>query len=416
MHNSALMTLAQWLAYLETLHPASIALGLERVAQVRARMGLTTPYRIITVAGTNGKGSTVALLEAMLAAGGYRVGCYTSPHFLRYNERVRIDGREADDATLVKAFERVEAARQDMPLTYFEMGTLAAISVFEAAQLDFAVLEIGLGGRLDAVNLFDPDCAILTSVDLDHMEYLGETREAIGFEKAHVFRAGKPAVCSAADVPASVRDYANAIDADYLEFGRDFRAHVHAAQWDFEFGSSTRSALPYPALRGAHQFRNAAAALAGLTALDIPLSQQAIRTGLTLAKPFGRFSVLPGEPKVIIDVAHNAEAARSLAATLEAMPPARTLAVFGMLKDKDVAAVVAALDDQIDHWFVGSLPPPRGANANDISVLLGERASSHETIAGAWRAARRDAGKNDRIIVFGSFLTVAAVMELCHAE
>lgn len=410
------MTLSQWLTYLETLHPASIALGLERLAEVRARMGVTTPFRIITVGGTNGKGSTVALLEAMLAAGGFRVGCYTSPHLLRYNERVRIDQRDAADATLVAAFERVEAARATTPLTYFEMGTLAAISVFEHANLDFAVLEIGLGGRLDAVNLFDPDCAIVTSVDLDHTEYLGETREAIGAEKAHIFRAGKPAICSASDVPASVRAHAAKIGARYYEFGRDFGAHTHAAQWDFEFGTVQRSALPYPALRGAHQIRNATAALAALTALEIPLTQQAVRNGLTLAKPYARFTVSAGEPTVIIDVAHNAEAARALAATLKTMPPARSVAVFGMLKDKDIASVVAALEDQIDHWYLGSLPPPRGANANDIAALLRGSASTYTTISKAWHAARREANKTDRIIVFGSFLTVAAVMESRHAE
>lgn len=410
------MTLAQWLAYLETLHPASIALGLDRVAEVRARMQLRTPFRIITVGGTNGKGSTVALLEAMLAAGGFRVGCYTSPHLLRYNERVRIDQREADDANLINAFQRVEAARKDTPLTYFEMGTLAAMSAFEHADLDYAVLEIGLGGRLDAVNLFDPDCAIVTSVDLDHMEYLGETREAIGYEKAHIFRAGKPAICSAADVPASVRQYAAQIGARYYELGNDFTARTHAAQWDFEFGETRRTALPYPTLRGSHQIRNAAAALAALTALEIPLAQQAIRNGLTLAKPRGRFTVLPGDPSVILDVAHNPESARALAATLRTMPPARTLAVFGMFKDKDITAVLNTLAGEINHWHVGSLPGPRGAHASDIAALSPGPVSTHATVADAWRAARRDAARNDRIVVFGSFLTVAAVMELSHAE
>lgn len=410
------MTLAEWLAYLETLHPASIALGLERVAEVCARMRLETPFRVITIGGTNGKGSTVALLEAMLAAGGFRVGCYTSPHLLRYNERVRIDQREANDAMLIEAFERVEAARRNTPLTYFEMGTLAAMSVFEHADLDYTVLEIGLGGRLDAVNLFDSDCAILTSIDLDHTEYLGATREAIGFEKAHIFRAGKPAICSAADGPRSVRDYAVEIGARYYELGRDFSVRTHPAQWDFEFGETRRTALPYPTLRGAHQVRNAAAALAALTALEAPLAQQAIRTGLTLAKPPGRFTMLPGEPAVILDVAHNPESARALAATLRTMPPARTLAVFGMFKDKDIAEVLGTLAGDIDRWYVSSLPGPRGADANDIAALCSERVSTYETVADAWHAARRDASRTDRIIVFGSFLTVAAVMELSHAE
>lgn len=406
-------TLPDWLAYLETLHPATIALGLERVAAVRERLGLKTPFAIITVAGTNGKGSTCAMLEAILHAAGYRVGCYTSPHLLRYNERVRIGQAEVSDAALCAAFARIESARGTTALTYFEMGTLAAVDLFVHAQIDIAILEIGLGGRLDAVNIFDPDCAVLTSVAIDHTDYLGNTREAIGREKAHVFRPGVAAICADPDPPQSVLDYAAKIDANLLRIGRDFGFAVHPGQWDFHFGERRRNGLPFPAMRGAYQLGNAAAALAALETLAqrFPVAQQDIRTGLTQVRLPGRFQSLPGRPVVILDVAHNAQAAAALAKNLSALPPARTLAVFAMLRDKEIKAVIDMLDPMIDAWHIASLDTARAARASEIQAFIApHKVMTYANVAQAWRGAHDKATENDRIIVFGSFFTVAGVM------
>lgn len=406
-------TLATWLSYLETLHPSAIALGLERVEAVRRRLQLSTPFVVINVGGTNGKGSTCAMLESILDAAGYRVGCYTSPHLLRYNERVRVGRDEAGDDELCAAFSRIEAARGDTPLTYFEMGTLAAVEIFARAKVDVAILEIGLGGRLDAVNIFDPDCAILSSVDIDHTEYLGKTRDRIGFEKAHIFRPGKPAVCAISDPPQSVLTHAGEIGAELLLSGRDFDVASHASHWDFSFRERRRHGLPFPALRGAYQVRNAAAALVALETLAarLPVSQQHVRNGLSQVRLPGRFQTLPGRPVTILDVAHNREAAATLAANLSALPPARTHAVFAMLKDKEISAVIKAVAHQIDAWYVADLPGPRGASAAELQALLpAGSAATHASVQQAWRHAYDKAAENDRIVVFGSFLTVAGVM------
>lgn len=411
-------TLADWLDYLATLHPAGIALGLDRVGAVRERLGLETPFVVINVGGTNGKGSTCAMLEAILHAAGYRVGCYTSPHLLRYNERVRVAQTEVSDAELCTAFARVEAARGETALTYFEVGTLAAVDIFVRAEVEVAILEIGLGGRLDAVNIFEPDCAILTSIDIDHTDYLGTTRELIGFEKAHIFRNEIAAVCGDPDPPQSVLTHVQQIGADLLRIGREFGFTAHASQWDFFCRDRRRSALPFPALRGAYQLLNAATALAALESLAqrLPLSQQAVRTGLTQVKLAGRFEVLPGRPMVILDVAHNAQAAEALAKNLAHLPPARTLAVFAMLRDKEIQAVVDAVSPMVDEWHVASLSGPRGATADALQALLPpHRATTYTDVAQAWRGACDKVREDDRIVVFGSFFTVAGVMAAISA-
>jgi len=413
-------TLPEWLAYLERLHPKTIELGLERVAEVRARMGLAPAFPIITVGGTNGKGSTCAMLEAILDAAGYRVGCYTSPHLLEYNERVRIGKQAASSAELCAAFAKVERARTAQPeisLTYFEFGTLAAVQCLIERQVDVAILEVGLGGRLDAVNAFDTDCAVVCSVDLDHTEYLGDTREKIAFEKAGIFRAGRVAVFGDPDMPGAIAEHAEKIGARLWRLGRQFGYARHGQQWDYRGDAGVRNALPYPALRGAYQLNNASAALAALDALrgQLPVSMEAVRRGLVEVNLPGRFQVLPGTPPLILDVAHNPHAARALAQNLAAMPPARTFAVFGMLRDKDIAGVARALDGQVDTWLAAGIDAPRGASAAELAqVLRGEKVHGgiemFPTPADALRHACNVAAENDRIVAFGSFYTVADAM------
>jgi len=413
--------LAGWLAYIEQQHPQSIALGLDRVERVRSAMGLAPRVPVIAVAGTNGKGSTCAMLEAMLTAAGYRVGLYASPHLLRYNERVRIAGREADDAALVAAFDRVEAARTenagDTRLTYFEFGTLAAVDLFLRSAVDVLVLEVGMGGRLDAVNVFDADCAVITSVGLDHMDYLGATREAIGHEKAGIFRAGKPAVLADPEAPASVLAHARAIGARLLRFGHEFGCETAGEQWSFWGPAGTKSGLPRPALRGRNQLQNASAALMALETLGerLPVSLRHLRQGLSGVELPGRFQVLPGRPTLVLDVGHNPQAAEVLAQNLSELGPCSgTTAVFGMLRDKDIAGVARALGGRIDRWFVCTLPPPRGAQSAELAQLLRQEGMDavreFENPAQAYAAACSGAAENDRIVVFGSFHTVAAVI------
>jgi dihydrofolate synthase/folylpolyglutamate synthase len=319
---TTLDTLAEWLAYLETLHARPIAMGLERVGAVHARLGLSFDVPVIVVGGTNGKGSTCAFLEAMLRAGGYRVGLYTSPHLSRYNERVRIDGKAAEDSALVAAFAIVEQARTQAspatPLTYFEFGTLAALVLFRQAALDVLVLEVGLGGRLDAVNLVDPHVAVITTIDLDHQEFLGDTRAAIGAEKAGILRAGRPAVCGDPDPPATVIEHAARLGAPLYRIGREYGYVDERTQWRYRGPGGDRFGLPIPALRGRYQLANAATAIAALGSLAerLPLDAGAVRGGLAQVTLAGRFQVLPGRPVIVLDVAHNPHAARALAATL----------------------------------------------------------------------------------------------------
>ena len=414
--------LSGWLDYVERQHAKAIDLGLERVAKVRDRLALPRLAPTFTIAGTNGKGSTCAMLESILLSAGYRTGLYTSPHLVDYNERVRVAGVPVDDSPLVAAFARVEAARGAVPLTYFEFGTLAAMVVFAQAHLDALILEVGMGGRLDAVNAFDPDAAIVTSVDLDHMEYLGDTREQIGWEKAHVFRPDKPAIVGDPAPPDSVSRYAGEIGADLQVQGRDFGFEGDSQQWLYWGRSGRRAGLPYPALRGANQLLNASAAIAALESVRerLPIGAQDIRNGLARVDLPGRFQVLPGRPTVILDVAHNPHAAAVLAENLDRMGDAefdfkRTLAVFGMLADKDIAGVVQKLKSHVDMWFVADLPGPRGARADALAAIIATAQPWAEvrrfaSPAEALAAARAEAGTDDRITVFGSFLTVADVM------
>jgi dihydrofolate synthase/folylpolyglutamate synthase len=478
-------TLADWLSYLESLHPKTIALGLERVAQVKQRLDLNPEFPVIVVGGTNGKGSVCAMLEAMLHAAGYRVGCYTSPHLLHYNERVRIAKQQASDAELCASFEKIEQARKpqqmdagslaptptlprgergqsfEIPLTYFEFGTLAAMQCFIAHKVDVAILEVGLGGRLDAVNIFDNDCAVIASVDIDHTDYLGDTREQIAFEKAGIFRAGRVAICADDDVPLPIIRHAQQIGAELWCIGSEFGFDIGVTdvpltlspsilpmpspqsspasgrggererqssipaeegmgrgQWNFHSKVGSRNALPYPALRGAFQLNNASAALAALDALKdkLPVSMEAVRRGLVEVSLPGRFQLVPGKPALILDVAHNPHAARSLAQNLAGLPPCpHTWAVFAMLKDKDMAGVVAALDPHIDTWLVAGIAAPRGASPGKLEQVLEQcrvrgGIKVCTTIFDALGHAYKAAGENDRIVAFGSFYAVAEVM------
>ena len=411
-------TLAGWLEYIERQHPSAIALGLERVGEARKALGIELGCPVVTVGGTNGKGSTSAMVSSILRCAGYRVGLYTSPHLRRYNERVRIGGREADDAALCDAFDAVERARGSLTLTYFEYGTLAAAWLFARERLDAVVFEVGLGGRLDAVNVFDADCAVLTSVAIDHIDYLGDTREAIGAEKAGIFRAGRPAVVAEPDPPATVLEAAQRIGAHVLLIGRDFGYAPQGTQWSYWGPAGKRHGLAYPALRGALQLRNASASLAALDALRerLPVAMHDVRRGLAEVTLPGRFQVLPGRPQIVLDVAHNPEAAAVLAENLATSGYAReTIAVFGMLRDKDVAGVVRAVAPRITRWHLATLAGPRGTTAGELARIAREAGAAgamslHEDIADALRAAQGEAGENDKVIVFGSFLTVAAAM------
>jgi dihydrofolate synthase/folylpolyglutamate synthase len=418
-------TLAGWLTYLESLHPKSIALGLERVAQIKKRLKLDPEFPVIVVGGTNGKGSVCALLESILHAAGYRVGCYTSPHLLHYNERVRINKQQAGDAELCASFERIERVRAavfsgatDVPLTYFEFGTLAAMQCFIEHKVDVAVLEVGLGGRLDAVNVFDNDCAVISSVDIDHTDYLGDSREQIAFEKAGIFRGGRVAICADSDVPQAIFNQAQQIGAELWCIGSEFDCTPHQGQWDYSSRLSTRSALPYPALRGSFQLLNASAALAALDALKVrlPVSMEAVRRGLVEVQLAGRFQFVPGRPALILDVAHNPHAARSLAQNLSSLPSCpNTYAVFAMLRDKDIAGVAAALDAHVDSWLVAGIESARGASVEEMEQKLEQgrvrgEIRTFNNIAEALRYAYNAAGDDDRILIFGSFYTVAEAM------
>ncbi|MFN3564376.1 MAG: bifunctional tetrahydrofolate synthase/dihydrofolate synthase [Burkholderiaceae bacterium] len=415
-------TLDAWLARIERLHHRPIDLTLDRVRAVAERLDLRFDCPVFVVGGTNGKGSTCAMLDSILRAAGYRVGLYTSPHLLRFNERVKIDGVEVGDASLIEQFEAVEAARGDTSLTYFEFTTLAALRLFAKARLDALVLEVGLGGRLDAVNIVDADCAIVTSIALDHIDYLGPTREHIGFEKAHIYRGGRPASCCDPDPPASLIGVATKLGADLWLSGRDFDHAGDRQQWAYRGRVQRRSGLPYPALRGAGQLLNASGALAALEALThrLPVGQQAVRQGLLTVQIVGRFQVLPGRPAVILDVAHNPHAAAVTAANLDAMGfYPQTHAVFGMLRDKDIEGVIAEVFDRIDHWHIAPTPGERGSDVWTIAQYLHAAARArgveaplklHASIEDAYRAALAAASGDARILVFGSFFTVAGAM------
>lgn len=454
-------TLQTWLSYLESLHRTSIDLGLERIRAVAGKLNLALPYVKITVGGTNGKGSTCAMLEAILLASGYKAGTYTSPHLVDFNERIRINGDFASDAQIIEQFHRIEQARGDITLSYFEYTTLAALMLFEQEKMDVAILEVGLGGRLDAVNLVDTDCAIITSVDIDHTDYLGDTREKIGFEKAHIFRPGQPAICADPVPPQSIIDYAEQIQADLWLFGKDFNYSGDRQQWAYGGRNQRRSGMAYPALRGANQLLNAAAALAALEALrpKLVVPQQAVRIGLSQVQLPGRLQILAGTPTIVLDVAHNPHAAAALGQNLDAMGYfPHTHAVLGMLNDKDIASVVGRLAHRVDRWYCASLPGPRGMSGQELADVVNKvvaatittpameessqevrrvdsanreaqarpsvrvqpvapveaasvSVSSFDNPVLAFLEARKQATDSDRILVFGSFSTVGPVLQ-----
>ena len=416
-------TLDEWLAHCERLHPKTIELTLERVAAVKDRLGLqfeaTTP--VVVVGGTNGKGSTCAMLESIALAAGYRVGLFSKPHLVRFEERCRIDGRMATADELVPHFEAVEAARGDISLTYFEFTLLAIARLIAASAPELVILEVGLGGRFDAVNAFDADCAVLTSIDIDHAEFLGPDRETIGREKAGILRRGKPAVISDPVPPKSVVDEARAIGADLRRAGLDFRTAGDRQQWSWEGRATRYSGLAYPALRGANQLLNAAGVLAVFEVLRerLPVSAQAVRSGFATVELAGRFQVVAGQPVIVLDVAHNPHSIAALAQNLDQMGffP-RTHAVFGAMRDKDVANILARMAPLVDAWHFTDLPTLRAASAAELAAALAQVPKAggvgpvalHATPHDALSAALAAADPVDRIVVFGSFYTVGGIL------
>lgn len=413
--------LQAWLAWQETLHPSEIELGLDRLRTVLARMDLSRPgFPVLSVAGTNGKGSTVAFLEAFLRAAGYRTGAYLSPHLRKYNERIRLDGREADDMAICQAFERIDQARDDVSLTYFEFGTAAALSLFSEAAVDVAIMEVGLGGRLDAVNAVDAAGAVVTVVDLDHQEWLGPDRESIGREKAGIFRAGAPAVCADPDPPHSLLETACQMGAPLRLLNRDYRMVADdSGCWTYNAPDGALESLPLPAMGGAMQLGNAAAAIALLSQRPggLTVDVTSIRAGLRQASLPGRMQWLERRPELVLDVAHNPHAAANLAQCLRARSASgRTLAVLGMYRDKDAAGVAGAVATQVDAWYLAGLDGPRGQTAGELAGRIEKAASNtsvrlHRDVVQAFRAATTDAKAGDRVLVFGSFATVGAVLD-----
>jgi len=414
-------TLQDWLAHCERLHPKTIDMGLERVREVATRMALRFDCPVITVAGTNGKGSTCAMLEAVALQAGWRCGVYTSPHLVHFEERCRLAGEICQGDQLAPHFARVEAARQGVSLTYFEFTTLAILSLMAASGLDVAILEVGLGGRLDAVNVIDADCAVITSIDLDHQEFLGPDRESIGREKAGILRAGRPAIVSDPVPPQSVIDRATELGCDLWLLGRDYNFSGDKQQWAWAGRGRRYAGLAYPALRGANQLINASGVLAAFTALRerVPVTAQAVRTGLAMVELPGRFQIVPGQPTLVMDVAHNPHSVAALVANLDAMGfyPCTHL-VFGAMGDKDLATMLQRIAPLADRWYFCDLPTARAASAVDLAArwqALGLRpeaqVSTHPGPQDALAAATAAADPADRIVVFGSFYTVGGVLE-----
>jgi dihydrofolate synthase/folylpolyglutamate synthase len=409
--------LAEWLAWQQAAHPVEVDPGLERVGEVWRRLGMTPAATVLTVGGTNGKGSTCAYLDAILGASGYETGLFTSPHLVRYNERIRIGGREIADDALLEAFAEIDDARGDVSITFFEWNALAAFVAFARARVDVAVLEVGMGGRLDAVNLLDADAAAVVSVGLDHREWLGATVEAIGFEKAGIFRAGRPAIFGGRQLPRSVAGHAAKIGARLRRMGTDFDYVERSDGWDYVGFGSRRRELPLPALAGASQLGNAAVALAVLESVEPALlvPDEAVRTGLAGVRLPGRFQVIPGRPEWILGVAHNPDAAASLAASLAARPsPGSTLAVCGILADKDVEGIVGALAPQIRRWIAVGLAGPRALAPGELARRIREAGArsvaAAADVAAGLEQARVECAAGDRVVVFGSFLTVGPAL------
>jgi len=418
-------TLNDWLAYCEQLHPVAIDLTLERVRTVAQRMAIGMKCPVITVAGTNGKGSTCAMLEAILLQAGYRTGVYTSPHLVHFEERLRLSGQPVDAAELIAAFAHVERARCQnddvISLTYFEFSTLAILDVMRHHRLDVVVLEVGLGGRLDAVNIIEPDCAIITSIDLDHMALLGSDREAIGYEKAGIMRTGKPVIISDPVPPQSVLDRALEVGADVWRVGHDFNVSGDKQQWGWAGRGRRYAGMAYPSLRGANQLVNAAGVLAALAALreQLPVTAQAVRSGLLSAELPGRFQIVPGQPTLVLDVAHNPHAVAALTANLDAMGFFPTThAVFGAMADKDLTAMLARIGPIIDKWYFTDLPTPRAFSGEQLLTQWQAQNTRKNTTANVYadpesalQAALAGADPADRIVVFGSFYTVGGVLK-----
>jgi dihydrofolate synthase/folylpolyglutamate synthase len=414
-------TLDQWLAYCEQLHPTSIDMTLDRVRALSDRLGLRFDVPVVAVAGTNGKGSSCAMLEAIALAAGYRVGLYIKPHLVHFEERCRINGQMASADELLPHFEAVEAARQGVTLTWFEFTTLAIMRALAQADLDLVILEVGMGGRLDAVNAADADCALITCIALDHTEFLGNDREAIGREKAGIMRAGRPVVVSDPQPPASLQARADELGADLRQLGRDFNFQGDAQQWGWRGRSQRFNGLAYPALRGANQLLNASGVLAVFEALRerLPVNAQAVRSGLATVELPGRFQIVPGQPTLVLDVAHNPQSVAALALNLDQMGfYPQTHAVFGAMRDKDLGALLPYLVPLVDHWHLTDLPTPRAARSAELAALVrgasGARpitVATHANPAAALAAAAAGADPADRIVVFGSFFTVGGVLK-----
>ncbi|MBL8279178.1 MAG: bifunctional tetrahydrofolate synthase/dihydrofolate synthase [Pelomonas sp.] len=417
------MTLDDWLAHCERLHPKTIDMTLDRVKAVKDRLGIAFECSTVVVAGTNGKGSTCAMLESIALHAGYRVGLYIKPHLVHFQERCRVGGEPVSAESLVPHFEAVEAARGDITLTYFEFTTLAIMRRLQHEPLDLVILEVGLGGRLDAVNVIDADCAVITSIDLDHTEFLGPDRESVGREKAGIMRGGRPVVVSDPMPPPSLAARAAEVGADLRQLGRDFTFSGDRNQWQWAGRDKRFSGMGYPALRGVNQLLNASGVLAAFEALAdrLPISAQAVRTGLALVELPGRFQVLAGQPVVVLDVAHNPHAVAALAQNLDQMGffP-RTHAVFGAMADKDLAGILARVAPLVDHWHFTDLPLPRAASATGLETAFlaaglktppGVTTATHATPLDALHAAAAEATPADRILVFGSFYTVGGVLQ-----
>ncbi len=413
-------TLDAWLDWQSSLHPAAIDLGLERVAGVWRQLGGRLACPVVTVAGTNGKGSSVAMLEAIWRAAGYRTASFTSPHLHRYNERIQLHGEPLDDAPIIDAFERIDRARGDISLTYFEFGALAALDIFSRADVDVAILETGLGGRLDAVNIIDADIALITAIGIDHVDWLGHDRGQIALEKAGILRQGRAAVCSDPRPPASLLDKASELGVPLSLYQRDFSAEIAPGGWTWRMSGRLRAGLPMPALRGDYQIQNAAGVLAVVQLLEtrLPVDQNAIRDGLGGVALAGRFEVIPGQPTIILDVAHNVQAVGVLRDTMANYRcKGRVLGVFSALGDKQLAEMLGLMDASIDRWYPAGLDDPRGLTGGAVAGLIeahtdGDCAPARARIAEALNDARRDAGENDCIIVFGSFLSVAEARQI----
>ncbi len=414
-------TLAGWLAHCEQLHPVTIDMTLDRVVVVRDRLALRFDVPVVSVAGTNGKGSSCAMLESVALQAGYRVGLYIKPHLVHFQERCRINGDMASAESLLPHFAAVEAARGEITLTWFEFTTLAIMRALAAAKLDLVILEVGMGGRLDAVNAVDADCALITCIALDHTEYLGNTREAIGGEKAGIMRPGRPVVVSDPEPPASLQARADEVGADLWRLGRDYNFQGDKQQWSWRGRQQRFNGLAYPALRGANQLINAAGVLAVFEALrgQLPINAQAVRNGLAMVELPGRFQIIPGQPALVLDVAHNPQSVAALANNLDQMGYfPQTHAVFGAMRDKDLAGLLAHLAPLVDHWHLCNLPPARAASAAELAVAVqaasaGRKITTtqHASPEAALQAAAATADPADRIIVFGSFYTVGGVLQ-----